>query len=228
MPIPGRRARPTAAEFLAELTAAYPAAADLSEWLPAGMLELSARHVVEAGPRPPTTAAAPRNPWRAPNPRRSPRGWRPTKGSRPAAMHRGLRGRRTAGEGGPDGCGGAAAGGRGAAAGGRGSASSPDAVPESGALAGPAAVPGSGGPPGNQWYSPLRQPEPRRRRRWLWAAGAAALCAVVVVAVVFSLGSSDPERGPRHHRPLAEPARVSGRLRHPGTWRWPSSGSATA
>jgi serine/threonine protein kinase len=50
--------RPTAAEFLAELTAAYPSAADLSEWLPAGILEPSARHVVEVGPHPPTTAGS--------------------------------------------------------------------------------------------------------------------------------------------------------------------------
>ena len=34
--------RPTAAEFLAELTAAYPAAADLSNWLPAQILDENA------------------------------------------------------------------------------------------------------------------------------------------------------------------------------------------
>ena len=44
-------ARPTAPEFLAELTAAYPSAADLTDWLPAGILGLSARHVVEADPQ---------------------------------------------------------------------------------------------------------------------------------------------------------------------------------
>jgi eukaryotic-like serine/threonine-protein kinase len=45
--------RPTAAEFLAELTAAYPSAADLSDWLPAGILEPS------PGPVAPTDAARP-------------------------------------------------------------------------------------------------------------------------------------------------------------------------
>jgi Protein kinase domain/Septum formation len=45
--------RPTAAEFLAELTAAYPSAADLADWLPPGILELSARRGAEAGPHPP-------------------------------------------------------------------------------------------------------------------------------------------------------------------------------
>ena len=48
--------RPTAAGFLAELTAAYPSAADLSDWLPARLLELSARHAAEADPHPPTRA----------------------------------------------------------------------------------------------------------------------------------------------------------------------------
>jgi hypothetical protein len=45
--------RPTAAEFLAELTAAYPSAADLTDWLPTGILELSARPGAEADPHPP-------------------------------------------------------------------------------------------------------------------------------------------------------------------------------
>jgi len=48
--------RPTAAQFLAELTAVYPSAADLSDWLPAGVLELSAQRAAEADPHPPTTA----------------------------------------------------------------------------------------------------------------------------------------------------------------------------
>ena len=51
-------ARPTAPEFLAELTAAYPSAADLTDWLPAGMLELSARRVAEADPHPPPTTGS--------------------------------------------------------------------------------------------------------------------------------------------------------------------------
>jgi eukaryotic-like serine/threonine-protein kinase len=44
--------RPTAAEFLAELTAAYPSAADLTDWLPPGILELSARRGAGADPHP--------------------------------------------------------------------------------------------------------------------------------------------------------------------------------
>jgi eukaryotic-like serine/threonine-protein kinase len=46
--------RPTASEFLTELTAAYPSAADLTDWLPAGILELSARRVAEIDPHPPS------------------------------------------------------------------------------------------------------------------------------------------------------------------------------
>jgi hypothetical protein len=44
--------RPTAAEFLAELTDAYPSAADLTDWLPTGIVELSARQGAEADPHP--------------------------------------------------------------------------------------------------------------------------------------------------------------------------------
>jgi Septum formation len=54
----GAAARPTAAEFLAELTAVYPSAADLTDWLPAGIFELSARRVAEADPHPPTAAGS--------------------------------------------------------------------------------------------------------------------------------------------------------------------------
>jgi hypothetical protein len=45
-------ARPTAAEFLAELTAACPTAADLADWLPARLVEFSARRVAEANAQP--------------------------------------------------------------------------------------------------------------------------------------------------------------------------------
>ena len=41
--------RPTAAEFLVELTAACPAAADLTDWLPAPVLRLSAQRTAESG-----------------------------------------------------------------------------------------------------------------------------------------------------------------------------------
>src|SRR5580704_16437265 len=44
-------ARPTAAEFLAELTAVYPTAADLADWLPDRLAELSAwRAAADGGP----------------------------------------------------------------------------------------------------------------------------------------------------------------------------------
>jgi protein kinase-like protein/putative regulator of septum formation len=49
--------RPTAAEFLSELTAAYPAAADLTDWLPAGIAALSARRVAEVDPHPSSAGA---------------------------------------------------------------------------------------------------------------------------------------------------------------------------
>ncbi len=48
-------ARPTAAEFLAELTAACPTAADLADWLPARLVEFSARRVAEVNAHPSDT-----------------------------------------------------------------------------------------------------------------------------------------------------------------------------
>jgi len=71
-------ARPTAAEFLAELTAACPTAADLADWLPARLVEFSARRVAEvnahpadaaggeSGPRAEPAAEAPRAAAEAP------------------------------------------------------------------------------------------------------------------------------------------------------------------
>jgi Protein kinase domain/Septum formation len=50
-------ARPTAAEFLAELVAAYPRAADLTNWLPAGLVELSAQRAAEADLHPAAPAS---------------------------------------------------------------------------------------------------------------------------------------------------------------------------
>ena len=46
--------RPTAGQFLAELTAAYPSAADLTDWLPPRVLELSEQRAAEVGGHPPT------------------------------------------------------------------------------------------------------------------------------------------------------------------------------
>jgi eukaryotic-like serine/threonine-protein kinase len=71
--------RPTAAEFLAELTAAYPSAADLSDWLPAGILELSPARAAEADPRP-TTASSAQAGAQTPGP------VAPTGAARPAAV----------------------------------------------------------------------------------------------------------------------------------------------
>jgi len=51
--------RPTASEFLTELTAAYPSAADLTDWLPARIGELSARSVAEGDPAVEPAAVAP-------------------------------------------------------------------------------------------------------------------------------------------------------------------------
>ena len=54
----GAAGRPTAAEFLAELTAAYPSAADLTDWLPPGIVELSAQRLAETDPHPSAVGAA--------------------------------------------------------------------------------------------------------------------------------------------------------------------------
>jgi serine/threonine protein kinase len=174
--------RPTAAEFLAELTAAYPSAADLSDWLPTGILEPSARHVVEVGLHPPTTAGSAAE---------------PVARAEPAAVTEGV----------------AAYGGLATSGNASGSSWSQDTPRSSWPQDTPGPswpqdtpgwraqapsgaqppYPGQVAPPGNQWYSPLMQPEPRRRRRWPWAVGvAAALCALIVAAVAFSLGSSHP------------------------------------
>jgi Protein kinase domain/Septum formation len=179
--------RPTAAGFLAELTAVDPSAADLTDWLPAPILQLSARRGAEADPHPPTTAGGAAH---AAAPAAA--------AAAPAAAAAGF-----------------ATGGnaRGPAA---QTAKSPTAPSTQSVPQAPAPMPyptqapygpqppGPGpqpygpqppypGPPGSQWYSPLIQPPAKRRRRWPWAVGAvAAVCAVVIVAVVLSLGSRHP------------------------------------
>ena len=210
--------RPTAAEFLAELTAAYPSAADLTDWLPAGILELSARHVAEADPHPATAAAsaaaeagsaadaapaedAPVEDASAAEALK-PSDWAET--ARPAAAsYAGLAigGNASAqptqtakspvpppSRSGPQGYLGEAHSG--------GQGGSPAAWPQDAPGWDPqrgagAMEPGSGR--ASPWYSPLVRPEPRRRTRWPWVVGAvAAVCAVIVTAVVLSLGPSHP------------------------------------
>lgn len=68
--------RPTAAQFLAELTAAHPSAADLANWLPAAVLQGLPRRPAAASAMPGPDAAAPLAPHDAgadsPSPVRSP------------------------------------------------------------------------------------------------------------------------------------------------------------
>jgi hypothetical protein len=217
--------RPTAAEFLTELTAAYPSAADLSEWLPTGILEPSVRHVVEAGPRPPTTAGSAPEPVARAEPAAVTEGvaayeglatsgnasgtsWpqdTPGWGARTGAAAQQSRGGAQQPGGGAQQPGGGAQ-----QPGGGAQPPPPMPYPSQAPSRAQPPYPGQVGPPGNQWYSPLMQPEPRRRRRWPWAVGAAALCALIVAAVAFSLGSNHPETsagGTTSPRP--SPPRVS-------------------
>jgi eukaryotic-like serine/threonine-protein kinase len=162
--------RPTAAEFLAELTSAYPSAADLSDWLPAGFLDLPAQRAAGADPRPPTTAGGAAG---------------PAARAEPAAVTAAVayEGHATSGAAAPP-----------------PTRTAKSAVPQApppmpypteAPRGSQPPYPGQLGPQGNQWYPPLRPPGPRRRRRWPWVVGAVA-CAVLVAAVVFSLGSRHP------------------------------------
>jgi hypothetical protein len=204
----GAAGRPTAAEFLAELTAIYPSAADLSDWLPAGILELSARRVAEADPHPPATtgSAAPGAPVVPAAPVAAASGAdagialaaaaeaavraQPVVDAWPGAEVRPVVDARPVVHGQPQQPGGGAQQPSGGAQqpGGRAQVPAPMPYPPYGTEP---PYPGQMDPRANQWYSPLMQPEPRRRTRWPWAVGAvAAVCALVVVAVVLSLGSS--------------------------------------
>ncbi len=210
--------RPTAAEFLAELTAACPSAADLTDWLPAGLLELSARRVAEADPRPATAgdsaaAQAVRPAAEAVKPAVEASA-EAQAGSEAVAV-------KPAAQAGSEAeavepaaqAGSAAASVVASYAGLAVSGNAPDQPVQAAkspvpppAQSGPqgiretqepqwgAGVPEPGaGPQANQWYSALMQPEPRRRTRWPWAVGAvAAVCAAVVAAVVLSLVPSHP------------------------------------
>jgi hypothetical protein len=85
--------RPTAAEFLAELTAAYPSAADLTDWLPAGILEMSARRGGEADQHPaaPAGSAAAESRSGADGHSRAEAGWAAEAGSAAEALEPGGR-----------------------------------------------------------------------------------------------------------------------------------------
>ena len=167
-------ARPTAAEFLAELTAACPAAADLADWLPARLAELSARRaaadaVPVAGAAVVADAAVVDGEPAGVQGYPAPRGY---------LGQAGAGGREERGADGPQDTPGWRA----------------PQQPEGGARVPPPmpypSQPAYPGLQGSQWYAPLMQPPPRRRTRWPWAVGAvAAVCAVIVAAVVLSLGS---------------------------------------
>jgi serine/threonine protein kinase len=205
--------RPTAAEFLAELTAACPSAADLTDWLPAGILELSARRAAEADPHPATAAgsAAAEAGLAAEEVNPGDRAeTEPASGAELAASGNApVQPAQTAKSSVPPPSQAGSQGLQGAQAyqatqeyqeylgqadsGGQGGprASRPPDAPAWGPQRGAGGMePGSG--PGNEWYSPLVRPEPRRRMRWPWAVGAVAACAVIAAAVVLSLGSSHP------------------------------------
>ncbi len=206
--------RPTAAEFLAELTAAYPTAADLADWLPARLVELSVLRVAEVNPH--AAVAADREPVADAEP--AAEALRPAaQAETPAAQAETVKPAADA-EAAADGelvadaevaaYAGLVASGTTPAPpptakspippptqggpqqpGGGAQVPPPMPYPDQPAYGGQSAYPGL---QGGQWYSPLMQPAPRWRTRWPWAVGAvAAVCAVIVAAVVLSLGSSD-------------------------------------
>ncbi|HMD24200.1 MAG TPA: protein kinase [Streptosporangiaceae bacterium] len=187
--------RPTAAEFLAELTAADPTAADLADWLPARLVELSAQRVaddepvadaelvaLDAKPVANVEPVADGEPVADVEPVAD---GEPVADVEPAVdaepvgaqaypAPRGYLGQAGPGQG-PEQAGSGA------------QVPPPMPYPNQPAYGGQSAYPGL---QGSQWYAPLVQPAPRRRTRWPWAVGAvAAVCAVIVAAVVLSLGS---------------------------------------
>ena len=225
-------ARPTAAEFLAELTAADPTAADLADWLPARLVDLSARRVAEVSPhaavaadaepaadgepaaevlRPVAQAEAEQVAGAEPVPdaglaaeAEQAAGAEPVPDGEPVGAQAYPAPRGYLGQAGP---------GPGPQEPG-GGAQLPPPMPYPGQSAYP-------GLQGSQWYAPLVQPAPRRRPRWPWAVGAvAAVCAVIVAAVVLSLGSghhaasagSSVSAGPSSAAPGVTPTPTVGNL----------------
>jgi Protein kinase domain/Septum formation len=224
--------RPTAARFLAELTAAYPSAADLTDWLPVPLLELSARRVAEAGSHPPPTAADRAGAAVEPGPGLARAGSAPaaepaaggTGPPEPTQTSQGFQGYQEPGR----------------YPGAQGGQDTPwwarqqDAaeqqtappLPYQGeayqgqayqgqAYQGQAPSPGQPGAPGGQWYTP---PVSRRRRRWPWVVGIAALCVAVVAGLGVALGSGHhgaPAAGPsptRSAKPTPNPTPTVGDL----------------
>ena len=170
------RARPTAAQFLAELSAAYPAAADLTDWLPAAVLRLSAQRTAE--PRPAAVAT----------------------GSVPAAGYGGSAAQQALpplpyanqAYAGPPHAGPPYTGEPYAGPSYSGPPERPGEQRPAQQRAGePRAGEPRAGEPRTGEHRRERRPGRRRRPRWLWAAGAAAVCAAVVIALVVSLGSRD-------------------------------------
>jgi hypothetical protein len=204
-------ARPTAAEFLADLAKVCPSAANLTDWLPARVRELSAQRAAEAEGHPPAASRA-----------------APASGAGPGLAVAAAASAAAIGE--------FAADGEPAISGTTLTEPTRTAMPPAPPTGRPAqqavmpeiapALPswaqpphsGQPGPQGSQWSAP---PFPRRRRpRWLWAAVAAA-CGVVIAALLVGLGGSGhPAAQPRHApsprpspaRPTATPAPSVGNL----------------
>jgi hypothetical protein len=164
--------RPTAGEFLAELVAAYPGAADLTDWLPPRLRDAAIQRASSAYPgRQPLAIAAGRG---VPEP-----------AAPPSALGAGPPGLGA----GPPGLGARPPG---VAAGPPGLGAAPAAVRV------PAAD-GDGEP--SRWWTPEPAPVPaiappaspsfrgrQGRRRGLWAGFIAAVCAAVIAALVIALG----------------------------------------
>ena len=209
--------RPTAPEFLAELSAVSPSAADLSDWLPPPILDVSARRDAAQQPSiagtfgsgfgaevpaavgdtsidPPTrTSLAPPTPpppTQVPQAPGAPQGFAGSAGYPGAQGHPAAQGN----QGGPQypaPQGYSTGQGDPVAPGGSGIQPHPGA--QGSQWWGGSQAPG-GPSPGqpDQWYTPPQVPPgPRRNRpRWLLPAGGAAVVVVVVVALVLALGGN--------------------------------------
>jgi Protein kinase domain/Septum formation len=193
------QARPTAAEFLVELSAAYPAAADLTDWLPAAVLRLSAQRTAEPGPASVATGslpaagyggsaaqqALPPLPYANQAYAGQPYAGQPYAGQPYAGQpYAGepYAGQPYAGEpyaGQPH---------AGQPHAGQPYAGQPERAGERRPGQQRAGEPRAAEPRAGE-HRRERRPGGRRRPRWLWAAGAVMVCAAVVVALVVSLGS---------------------------------------
>jgi Protein kinase domain/Septum formation len=203
--------RPSAAEFLAELTATYPGAADLTDWLPPRLRDAAAQRASSAYPgrQPlavapgPAVAELPARPAlaAAPPSDRVPPAAPPSDGVLPAAPPadgvvpapsgvRSFHPTRTSVQPRPGGYG--APGGAGSYRGQGGP----------GGYAGPGGHGGQGGPGGEPGsagvrqaaaprYAPNARPV-RRRRRGVWVGFIAAVCGAVIAALVVALGARNP------------------------------------